>query len=130
MRHVFECPVRRADLHPGGTVNNVAFVDYLQEARLDLLRHHDTAVSAQPGEGLVVVGTAVEYLAPLSLPDLPLYVVSWVTEVRAASFTLGYELFTEPADSESVLVHARATTTAHAVRLRGGAPPATHRRRA
>ena len=42
MRHVYECPVRRADLHPGGTVSNVAYVDYLQEARLDLLRHHDT----------------------------------------------------------------------------------------
>ena len=36
MRHVYECPVRRADLHPGGAVSNVAYVDYLQEARLDL----------------------------------------------------------------------------------------------
>ena len=110
MRHVYECPVRRADLHPGGTVNNVAYVDYLQEARLDLLRQHDAAVSAQPGEGLVVVGTVIEYLVPLTLASRPLFVASWVTEVRAASFTLAYELFTRPAEGDSPVVHARATT--------------------
>jgi acyl-CoA thioester hydrolase len=106
---VYECPVRRADLHPGGTVNNVAYVDYLQEARLDLLRRHDTAVSARPGVGLVVVGTVIEYLQPLTLATRPLYVASWVTDVRAASFTLAYELFTEHGSHEPV-VHARATT--------------------
>ncbi len=111
MRHVYECPVRRADLHPGGTVNNVAYVDYLQEARLDVLRRHDTPVSAQSGEGLVVVGTVIEYLVPLTLADRPLYIATWVTEVRAASFTLAYELFTEAADADSPVVHARATTT-------------------
>ena len=111
MRHVYECPVRRADLHPGGTVNNVAYVDYLQEARIDVLRHHDTAVSARPGEGLVVVGTVIEYLVPLTLAGRPLFVASWVTEVRRASFTLAYELFTEPAGTDSPVVHARATTT-------------------
>ena len=47
-----------------------------------------------------MVGTVIEYLAPLTLADRPLYVASWVTEVRAASFTLAYELFTEPADAE------------------------------
>ncbi len=110
MRHVYECPVRRADLHPGGTVDNVAYLDYLQEARLDVLRRHDTAVSARPGEGLVVVGTVIEYLRPLTLATRPLYVASWVTEVRAASFTLGYELYTEPAGQDGPDVHARATT--------------------
>jgi acyl-CoA thioester hydrolase len=108
---VYECPVRRADLHPGGTVNNVAYVDYLQEARLDVLRRHDSAVSAQPGEGLVVVGTAIEYLEPITLATRPLFVASWVTEVRAASFTLGYELFTEPTQGASPVVHAIATTS-------------------
>jgi acyl-CoA thioester hydrolase len=108
---VYECPVRRADLHPGGTVNNVAYIDYLQEARLDLLRHHDTAVSARPGEGLVVVGTEIEYLVPLTLADRPLRICTWVTEVRAASFTMAYELLTERADADSPVVHARATTT-------------------
>src|SRR3954466_10379619 len=107
VRHVYECQMRRADLH-GDTVSNVAFVDYLQEARLDLLRHHDTSPTPNPGEGLVVVNTVVDYLAPLRLADAPLSVSVWSTQVRAASFTLGYELFTGPADDP--VVHARATT--------------------
>jgi acyl-CoA thioester hydrolase len=99
--------MRRSDLH-GDTVSNVAFVDYLQEARLDLLRHHDTTATPNPGEGLVVVATMVDYLAPLRLVQAPLYVAVWSTQVRAASFTLGYELFTGPPDTP--VVHARATT--------------------
>jgi acyl-CoA thioester hydrolase len=107
VRHVYECQMRRADLH-GDTISNVAFVDYLQEARLDLLRHHDTSPTPNPGEGLVVVNTVVDYLAPLRLSHGPLFVAVWSTEVRAASFTLGYELFTGPEDSR--VVHGRATT--------------------
>jgi acyl-CoA thioester hydrolase len=99
--------MRRADLH-GDTVSNVAFVDYLQEARLDLLRHHNTSATPNPGEGLVVVNTVVDYLAPLHLAQRPLYVAVWSTQVRAASFTLGYELFT--GEGEERVVHAHATT--------------------
>ncbi len=107
MRHVYECQMRRADRH-GDTISNVAFVDYLQEARLDLLRHHRASPTPRPGEGLVVVNTVVEYLAPLRLSQAPLFVAVWPTVVRAASFTLGYELFTGTPDDP--LVHGRATT--------------------
>jgi acyl-CoA thioester hydrolase len=101
--------MRRSDLHPGGSVNNVVYADYLQEARVDLLRYHDTSVSPQPGEGLVVVRTVLEYVAPLRLSHAPLSIATWVVEVRAASFTLGYELSTARAGGDP-LVHARATT--------------------
>ena len=104
-RHSYECQLRRADLHGDGTVGNVVYVDYLQEARLDLLRHHDTSPAPNPGEGLVVVRTVVEYLRPVRLADAPLRVETWACDVRAASFTLGYELTTETG------VHARATTS-------------------
>jgi len=107
VRHVYQCQMRRADLH-GDTISNVAFVDYLQEARLDLLRHHDTSPTPNPGEGLVVVSTVVDYQAPLQLSQAPLSVAVWATEVRAASFTLGYELFT--GDAEERVVHGHATT--------------------
>jgi acyl-CoA thioester hydrolase len=107
VRHVYECQMRRADLHDD-TVSNVAYVDYLQEARLDLLRHHNTSPTPNPGEGLVVVNTVVDYLAPLRLSQAPLSVAVWSTQVRAASFTLGYELSTGEGDER--VVHARATT--------------------
>ena len=104
-RHSFECQVRRADLHGDGTVGNVFYVDYLQEARLALLRHHDTSPTPNPGEGLVVVRTVVENHRPLRIADLPLTVETWVTDIRAASFTLAYELSTASG------THALATTT-------------------
>jgi acyl-CoA thioester hydrolase len=116
VRHVYECQLRRADLHPGGTINNVVYLDFLQDARLDMLRHHDTDVSPNPGEGLVVVRTVIEYLRPLRLSSAPVYVAAWVTEVRAASFTLGYEIYSVPEGDDSEgpggtpVVHARATT--------------------
>jgi acyl-CoA thioester hydrolase len=99
--------MRRADLH-GDTISNVAFVDYLQEARLDLLRHHGTSPTPSPGEGLVVVNTVVEYLRPLQLAQAPLFVSVWPTEVRSASFTLSYELFTGSVDDP--VLHGRAAT--------------------
>ena len=40
VRHVYECPMRWADLDMLGHVNNVVYVDYLQEARVDMLRSH------------------------------------------------------------------------------------------
>jgi acyl-CoA thioester hydrolase len=104
VRHLYECQLRRADLHGDGTVGNVTYVDYLQEARLDLLRHHDTSPTPNPGEGLVVVRTVVDYVRPIRLADAPLVVDTWVCAVRAASFTVAYELRTGAG------VHARATT--------------------
>jgi acyl-CoA thioester hydrolase len=104
VRHLYECQLRRADLHGDGTVGNVLYVDYLQEARLDLLRHHDTSPTPNPGEGLVVVRTVVDYVRPIRLADAPLVVDTWVCDVRAASFTVAYELRTQAG------VHARATT--------------------
>src|SRR5262249_33886969 len=56
----------------------------------------------------VVVNTVVEYIAPLRLDQAPLFVSVWPTEVKAASFALGYELFTGTPDGP--LVHGRATT--------------------
>jgi acyl-CoA thioester hydrolase len=107
VRHVYECQMRRADQH-GDSISNVAVVDYLQEARLDLLRHHDTSPTPNPGEGLIVVNTVVDYLSPLRISQAPLLVEVWATQVRAASFTLGYELCTGSEDGR--IVHARATT--------------------
>ena len=105
---MYECQLRRADLHGDGTVGNVMYVDYLQEARLDLLRYYGTSPTPNPGEGLVVVRTVVEYVRPLRLADAPLSVATWVTDVRAAMFTLGYELTTQ--SDAGPVVHARATT--------------------
>jgi acyl-CoA thioester hydrolase len=88
----------------------VVYVDYLQEARVDLLRHHGPSPTAEDGlvEGVVVVRHEVQFLAPLTFRFRPVSIEVWVTEVRAASFTMAYEVFHET--DEGRTVYARAST--------------------
>ncbi|MFN8194557.1 MAG: thioesterase family protein [Nocardioidaceae bacterium] len=91
--------MRWADLDQLGHVNNVVYVDYLQEARVDLMRAQ-IAGSRSEGraEGIVVVRHEVGYRSPLTFSVGPegasgVDIECWVTEIRAASFTMAYEAF-------------------------------------
>lgn len=101
--------MRWADLDLLGHVNNVVYVDYLQEARVDMLRIHAPDTRAEDlAEGVVVVRHEVTYLAPLTFRFRPVSIECWVTQVRAASFTMAYEVFDET--EEGRRVYARAST--------------------
>jgi len=101
VRHVYECPMRWADLDMLGHVNNVVYVDYLQEARVDMLRSHGRRDSGELTEGVVVVRHEVTYRAPLNFRFRPVKIECWVTEIRAATFTMAYEVFHDDADAET-----------------------------
>lgn len=102
--------MRWADLDMLGHVNNVVYVDYLQEARVDMLRTHARSPQTQGlAEGVVVVSHQVTYVAPLLFDFTPVYVESWVTDIRAASFTMAYEIFRDRPDGTRK-VFVRATT--------------------
>ncbi|WP_232676250.1 thioesterase family protein [Nocardioides sp. R-C-SC26] len=113
MRHVYDCPTRWADLDQLGHVNNVIYVDYLQEARIDLMRHlfgPRPIGAADLVEGVVVVRQEISYLAPLGFGFGPVSVECWVSEVKAATFTISYEIFHAAPDrgSDGRRVYARA----------------------
>jgi acyl-CoA thioester hydrolase len=92
-RHVYECPLRWADMDSLGHVNNVIYVDYLQEARIDMLSIHPSNTGARElAEGVVVVRHEVEFLHPLLFRPYPVQIETWVENVGAASFTLRYEI--------------------------------------
>ncbi len=111
MRHVYECPMRWADLDMLGHVNNVVYVDYLQEARVDMLRTHARRDSADLTEGVVVVRHEVTYLAPLTFRFRPVKIECWVTEIRPASFTMAYEVFHDDGGGDGDrVVYLRAST--------------------
>ena len=110
VRHTYECPMRWADMDLLGHINNVVYVDYLQEARVDMLRTHSPeAHSGMMTEGTVVVRHEVTYAAPLHFGFRPVTIECWVTQIRAASFTVAYEVFHEDADGERQ-VYLRAKT--------------------
>jgi len=105
--------MRWADLDQLGHVNNVVYVDYLQEARVDMLRAHGRGPRAL-ADGLVVVRHEVTYLKPLTFAFRPVSIECWVTEIKAATFTMAYEIFhdTPGADGRDGdrIVYVRATT--------------------
>ncbi len=104
--------MRWADLDLLGHVNNVVYVDYLQEARADMMRSLRPAVQGEEDarlvEGIVVVRYEVSYQAPLTFRLSSISIECWVTEIRAASFTMAYEIFDETPDGR--VVHLRAST--------------------
>jgi len=105
--------MRWADLDMLGHVNNVVYVDYLQEARVDMLRVHARSRHTDGlAEGLLVANHQVTYLAPLLFDHDTVFVDVWVTEIRAASFVLAYEVYHEHTsdDGDRRTVYLRAST--------------------
>ena len=113
VRHVYECPMRWADMDLLGHVNNVVYVDYLQEARVDMLRTHGPAArTGELAEGVVVVAPRGALRGAADLPSSGRSASSrWVTEIRAARFTMAYEIFhDDPEAASGRRVYLRATT--------------------
>jgi acyl-CoA thioester hydrolase len=93
-----------------GHVNNVTYVDYLQEARVDMFAVHAPVSGGEElAEGVVVVRHEVEFAAPLVFRFEPVRIETWITQVRAASFTMAYEILDELPDG-SRKVYCRATS--------------------
>ncbi|MCW2754501.1 MAG: acyl-CoA thioesterase YbgC [Marmoricola sp.] len=90
-------------------MNNVTYVDLLQEARIAFFgTHRAIAVSAETPEGILVVKHEVDFLAPLTLRRTEILVDTWVAAVRAGSFILAHEIYQE--DEAGRTVYARAST--------------------
>ena len=96
--------MRWSDMDAYGHVNNVVFLRYLEEARIDLLlTAAGPAGRAMLDDGVVVVRHEIDYKRPLVHRVEPVSIVSWVEEIKNASFTVGYEI----ADGDDVYVTAR-----------------------
>ena len=103
---VARIPVYRrfSDLDPLGHVNNVVFHDYLQEARVGLLR--DFRLVHGEGFSQVVVKQEVTHRKPLLLAPEPVVIETWVAHLGNSSYTLKYRILDEHGDTA-----AEASTT-------------------
>jgi acyl-CoA thioester hydrolase len=81
-----------------GHVNNVVFLRYLEEARIDFLFRPDKDFQ----QGSVVARHEIDYKRQLVHRHAPVDIELWVTEIRAASFTIMYEV----KDPDQVYVQA------------------------
>ena len=88
---ITDVAVRWSDMDVYGHVNNACVVTLLEEARTELLFGEGAQRGAQTlASGVVVVELLVRYRQPLVYSASPVRVQLWVSELRAASFTLDY----------------------------------------
>ncbi len=83
-----------------GHVNNAVFIRYLEEARIDFLFRPDKDFK----QGSVVARHEIDYKRQLVHRHHPVDIELWITEIRAASFTITYEV------KDDDLVYVRAST--------------------
>ncbi|MGK4580770.1 acyl-CoA thioesterase [Kitasatospora sp. HPMI-4] len=92
-RHIYACPLRWSDMDAFGHVNNVVFLRYLEEARIDFM--FTQAAAAGAGEfagGSVVARHEIDYKRPLVHRPTPVTIETWVTRIGNASLTVSYQI--------------------------------------
>ena len=92
-RFVYHCALRWSDLDAYGHVNNARFLTLYEEARVAMFfigaREHGLGSFE---EGIVIARHEIDYLRPVNYGE-PVRVEMWISELRAASFAVSYELF-------------------------------------
>jgi acyl-CoA thioester hydrolase len=90
-RHSYLCPLRWSDVDVYGVINNVAFVRYLEEARVDLFLCMPAGERESfLGQGSVVVRHEIDYKSQLTHRREPVEIEIWVSQLRAATLALSY----------------------------------------
>lgn len=127
----FPLQVRFGDVDSYGHVNNVTYLSYLEDARVQLT-HTPLGDAAGAGAGpeqtfLDLVGPEnytlvgrheIEYLAPLHFRPQPVYVNIWVTQLGGSSFQFGYRV----AEKDDSVVYALASSGMVLVNRASGRP--------
>ena len=106
---------RFSDLDPLGHVNNVAYHDYLQEARMGLIGDLDAVVSADFAQ--IVVSQEIRHRKPLGHSPEPVRIEIAITSMARTSYTISYRILDEDGD-----VAAEATTLMAVVDPASGRP--------
>ena len=89
-RFVHEVQMRWSDMDAYRHINNSAYLAYLEQARVAMFfdREEDGFSS-----GTVIARHEIDYRRPIVYHPEPLRLELWVGEVRAADFTVHYEVY-------------------------------------
>jgi acyl-CoA thioester hydrolase len=108
VRHQFRCAMRWADMDAYGHVNNVVYLSYLEEARVDMLFTLGGELGLKAlSEGVLVARHEIDYKRPLVYHPSGVAIDLWVGQIKGASFEIRYELHDEDvlfARAASILV--------------------------
>ncbi|MEW1719324.1 thioesterase family protein [Streptomyces sp. NPDC093109] len=122
-RHIYSCPLRWSDMDAFGHVNNVVFLTYLEEARIDFMfRLAPGDGSPSFAGGSVVARHEIDYKRPLLHRHEPVTIESWVTKINAASLTIAYEVKDPETEDRAAQVYVKASTVVVPYDLAAGRP--------
>jgi acyl-CoA thioester hydrolase len=97
---------RFSDLDPLGHVNNVVFLDYLQEARIRAFLQINYTEFFEISQ--VMVHQSIDFRRPIMYSTEPLTIETWVSSVGNTSYRMQYRMLSETgelaAEAESVMV--------------------------
>ncbi|MGO2542148.1 MAG: acyl-CoA thioesterase [Specibacter sp.] len=115
--------IRFGDIDSYNHVNNVVYLQYLEDARVQL------TYAELPGGGTFqdLIGTElftlvgrneIEYLAPISFRPTPIFVNIWITHIGGSSFDFGYTV----TEADTSVIFAQAATSMVLVSRTTGRP--------
>lgn len=119
--------VRFGDIDAYHHVNNVVYLQYLEDARVQLmhtpLQFEDGTTSSFDGligdEFFTLVGrNEIEYVAPIAFRTEPIFVNTWVTNIGGSSYDFGYTV----TEADTSVVYAQAATSMVLVSRETGRP--------
>jgi acyl-CoA thioester hydrolase len=96
-RFVHDVHMRWSDMDAYRHINNSAYLAYLEQARVAMFfdRSDDPQFAGFSG-GTVISRHEIDYLLPVVYHPEPLRLELWISDVRAASFLVHYEVFDGP----------------------------------
>ncbi|MFJ6002431.1 acyl-CoA thioesterase [Arthrobacter sp. NPDC092385] len=123
--HTIPLQLRFGDEDSYGHVNNVRFLQFLEDARVLLMSEGRPGKSfmdlIDPDHYTLVGRQEIEYRAPLNFSPAPAGVDVWVTKVGGSSFDLGYAV-RDRVEAEGSTTSAIAATTMVLVSRSTGRP--------
>lgn len=87
---------RFSDLDPLGHVNNVAYHDYLQEARMGLIGELSAVVNDDYAQ--IVVSQEIRHVKPLGYAREPVVIEASVTDMARTSYSIVYRILDDEGD--------------------------------
>jgi acyl-CoA thioester hydrolase len=91
--YTHRCSMRWGDMDAQGHINNAAYVDYLQEARVAFLLSGSPALHNLLDSGVLVVNHQLEYLKPIVFSERPLTIQLWLDAIGGSRFSIGYDIY-------------------------------------
>lgn len=115
-RHRLVIPLRWGDFDALAHVNNVRYLDFMQDARVSLVHEFGLPKSSLTEIGHLVARNEIDYVKPIGVNDHAVTVAIWISRFGGASYDVRYEISDDAgtvcASAKSVMVTVDMSTEA------------------